>query len=195
MTIMSITKIVVLSLLYLTLESLNGLLDLLTHLSVCCGQPDSHFVLMVKSKKGKVTAPGGSVTAYIDGYAPILLSNGDYSEFTVRTSSCEVLDNSSGSCSSCLSYRNTLRAMYSRWKNSKRCTSTTTEVDLGSHTNERYFSTPERMEKMSKLRIKVHQTERHVQKLRDTIKQLSSKESESVDEQLHGDFFWIYESK
>ena len=173
-------------------ESLNAFLSLLNHLNICCGQPDSHFILMLKSKKGKIASSAGDVKAYIDDNAPILLSNGEYREATIRTSSCEILVNSADSCSLCLSYRSTLRAMYSRWN--KKCAliaSTSTEVDVSSHGNERYMSTPERKEKMRKLKMKVRESDRQVQKLRDAIKKLSNEDSESIDTDLHSDFLAI----
>ena len=61
-------------------------------------------------------------------------------------------------------------------------------MDIASHGNEQYLNTPERKEKMSKLRTKVRQTEKQ---LRNAIKNLSVQESESVDEQLHGDLLGI----
>ncbi len=38
----------------LDLPLLHTLLDKIDHLNVCCGQPDMHFVSMVKAKKGEI---------------------------------------------------------------------------------------------------------------------------------------------
>lgn len=141
-------------------ESLRNLLQVLEHLHVCCGQPDSHFVSMVTAKKGKIFSSDGKVAASIDQYAPVTL-NGEYCQVTVRTGSCELISNSQ-KCSSCKSYRDTLRAMYNRWR--KRCMCEMS--DSSSHSNERYLNTPEKKAKMTKLKERAHAAEKQAHRLR-----------------------------
>jgi len=54
----------------LTSESLRALLQQIDNLNVCCGQPDLHFVSMVKCKKGKNVSIGGqtNITSHFCGY-------------------------------------------------------------------------------------------------------------------------------
>ena len=66
------------------------LLQLLDRLHVCCGQPDSHFISMVNSKKRKIMSSDGKVAASIDHYAPVAL-NGEHYRATIRTGSCELV--------------------------------------------------------------------------------------------------------
>lgn len=152
----------------LTSDSLNKLLQLLDRLNVCCGQPDSHFISMVKAKKGKIISCDGKVAATIDQYAPVAV-NGEHHQATVQTGSCEMVTTFQ-KCTSCKSYRGTLRAMYNRWCKRHTCDS-----------NERYLSTPEKKAKMSKLKDRVRVAEKEVQNLRSKIKELTQQQGDDVD--------------
>lgn len=101
---------------------------------------------MVNAKKGKIISSDGKVAASIDQYAPVSV-NGEHYRATVRTGSCEMVS-TSHKCTSCKSYRDTLRAMYNRWCKRRTCDLS----DTSSHSNERYLSTPEKKAKMSKLK-------------------------------------------
>ena len=168
-------------------ESLMKFLQLLDRLYVCCGQPDSHFVSMINAKKGKIISHDGKITASIDQHAPVSF-NGQNFLVTVRTESCEIITNSKN-CSSCKLYRNTLHAMYNWW--CKRQTNQVCTSDTTSHSNEHYLNTPEKKAKMSKLKERDHVAEKQVQKLRATIRDLTQKQGESVDNDLHADLIGI----
>ena len=148
-----------------TLNS-ESLMDLLDQLHVCCGQ---HFVSMVNAKKGKIVSSNGQVTASVDHYASVTL-NGEHHHVTVRTGSCELVGKSQ-KCSSCKSYRDTLRAMYNRW-----CKRRTCEC----HSNERYLNTPEKKAKMSKLKQRAHMAEKEIQKIRVRIAELTQQQGDSI---------------
>lgn len=119
-------------------DSLNNLLQLLDHLHVYCGQPDSHSISMFNAKMGKVTSSNGIVAATVDQYA----LNREHYRATVQTGSCELV-NISQKCASCKSYQDTLRAMYNCW-----CKRRTRDLsDTSNHSNERYLNTPEKKSK------------------------------------------------
>ena len=60
-------------------------------LNVCCGQPDSHFLSMMKAKKGKIISADGNVRAYLNQYAPVIFNENCCYQATVQTMSCELL--------------------------------------------------------------------------------------------------------
>jgi len=163
----------------LSVDTLHALLQQVNTLNVCCGQPDAHFLSMIKREKGRIISSNGQTKAYVDEYAPVTLG-GDTYQATIRTVSCEILTGGN-KCLSCKAYRNALRAMHSRWvrRNADEMSNTT------SHSNERYLNTPQRKEKMSKLKKRLSTAEKQVNKLRLKIKEFSERHGESVDPDLH----------
>ena len=154
-------------------ESLTNLLAQLNTLSICIGQPDSHFVKMVSAKKGKVVSPDGRIVAYVD------------EGLTVRTTDCEFVSQSS-KCQSCKSYRANLRSMYNRWSKYRACDATDS---TSSHTNDRYLNTPEKKARLDGLRKRVHAAEGEVKRLKDRVTKLLE-HGEPVDE-MHSDLLTI----
>lgn len=73
----------------LTVHSFLYLHSLVDRLTICVGQPDSHFIAMVTSKKGILKSRDGSAKAKLDDYAPVL--NGEVFTQTIRTVKCELL--------------------------------------------------------------------------------------------------------
>ena len=86
-------------------------------------------------------------------------------------------------CTPCKTYRATLRTLYNRY--SRR--SSDSISDASSHANIRYMNTPEKKDKIMKLKKKAQSTEKEVSKLQAKIKKLTQEQGESVDEALHGD--------
>ena len=128
----------------LTPQSLENLLNLVDRLNVCIGHPDEHFVRMVSSKNKVLKSQDGSVMAFVDGYAPVVV-NGEVLTETIRTTRCELLlDGDCMKCTPCKTYRATLRTLYSRY--SRRSSSSIS--DTSSHANIRYMNTPEKKEKI-----------------------------------------------
>lgn len=169
----------------LTSETLHDLLQQVNCLNICCGQPDAHFLSMIKAKKGRITSPDGHVRAYIDEHAPVTHGDDCY-QATIRTASCELLT-TANKCSSCKTYRGALRSMHSRWVKRNACDMS----DTTSHSNERYLNTPQRKLKMSKLKKRVVVAERQANKLSARIRELTQRQGESVDHNLHSDLLSI----
>ena len=90
-------------------STLAHLIHLLDRAHLCPGHPDTNFLNMANSRKGKFTSIHGGVTAYVGGSF-----NGSEYPQTVRTTGCTILVHG-GKCDSCKSFRSSLRAMYSRW--------------------------------------------------------------------------------
>lgn len=55
----------------------------------CTGQPDIHFVNMVKARKGKTLSEDGKVVAFVDECKAVL--GGTEYQCTVRSSDCELV--------------------------------------------------------------------------------------------------------
>ena len=163
----------------LTPQSLECLLTLVDSLNICIGQPDDHFVEMVSSKNNILKSQDGSVMAIVDDHL-----NGEVLTKTVRTTRCELLlDGDCMKCTPCKTYRPTLRTLYNRYSHR----SSDSISDASSHANIRYMNTPEKKDKIMKLKKKAQSAEKEVSKLQAKIKKLTQEQGESVDEALHGD--------
>ena len=158
-------------------------------LNVCAGNPEDHFIEMAHAKKGLFKSRTNTATALLDNYAPVVLNGEPFTE-TIRTVACEMLVQGV-KCSSCKSYRATLRKIYSRW--SSREPSSFTETT--SHVNERYLNTPEKKAKMMKMKKRVHSAESEIIKLQKTIKKLNQEQGEKLDNLLHDDLLCIMKEK
>ena len=90
-------------------------------MSICAGNPDGHFVKIISEKKS-ILGKDGKISVTVDTSSDVIICGKTYSE-TVRVSSCQMLV-LNGKCSACISYRSSLRKMYSRWKVSKKITPT-----------------------------------------------------------------------
>ena len=138
----------------LTPSQVTELLSVLDQLSLCAGHPDEDFVNMIKAKKGKILSVKGDVTSYLDEN-PVEFNGKKYA-LTIRTANCNII--AAGRCSACKKYRANLRSIYKQW--AKLCT-----ASASSHCNERYLKTPEKREKISKLRSKVNALDKRISRL------------------------------
>ncbi len=150
--------------------------------SICAGHPDNHFIEMIKAKKGKLLTVGGEIGSYLDDN-PVEMNGQQYSQ-TIRTVDCSVVQN--GRCESCTNYRANLRSMYSQWKKAGKKASTTS-----SHCNNRYLSTPEKNEKISKLQSTVYGKDKTIARLQEKMKKIIETRGEEVDTELHSDLSTI----
>lgn len=156
--------------------SVNAFLKLIDSLSICAGHPDSKFIELAQARKGSFTS------AILDTYAPVNLKGETYAQ-TVRTLSCEVLiPLPSVRCSVCLKYRNTLRYMCSRQKKKME----QSQSPSSSHANNRFLCTPQRNEKMKRLRERATLAETKTKQLTKMLDRLV-KDSISVDDDLNSD--------
>ena len=159
----------------LTCETISTLLSKIDGLNICCGQPDENFVNMIKAKKGKITSCDSRVACFLDELAQ---------PPTLRTSKCEVLCGTD-KCSACTKHRPVLRSMFHRW--SKKCS----DAIPAAFTNERYMNTPQRKEKMGKLKKRVHIAEQTVLRLQQKIERITREEGEHLDELFQNDLISI----
>ena len=154
-------------------------------LSICAGQPDNHYLKMVSAKRGLLKSQGGSTIADVDNYASVKM-NGYLFSKTIRTNKCELLIHGV-KCNSCSTYRATLRVMYNRWL---RCSSEDIS-DSSSHANVRYMNTPEKKQKIAKLKKRAKSAEVELQKLKVKVKELTQNQGEIIDGAFHDDLFGI----
>ena len=157
-------------------ESFSQLLNITDQLNVCAGNPEDHF--MARAKKGLFKSRTNTATAILDNYAPVVLNGEPFTE-KIRTVACELLVQGV-KCSSCKSYRATLRKIYSRWSSCEPSSFTETT----SHVNERYLNTTEKKAKMMKMKKRVHSAESEIIKLQKTIKKLNQEQGEKLDNLL-----------
>jgi hypothetical protein len=149
------------------------LVDLLDKVLLCPGNPDLHFLEMADARKGKFNC------AAIDDTIPVKIKDETYTR-TVRASTCELLVAASGArCSSCRSYRNQLRATYSRWVKKS--------PTLKKFGNNRYLSTPQKQEKLKGLKDRAVSAERELKQLKEKITRSAERIGTSVDSYLHAD--------
>ena len=163
--------------------SLSKLLTMLDKLQVCPGHPDTHFVRMLRAKKGKVISPDGKVVCFVHS-TPVEF-NGEVYQETLRLTECELLS-SFTKCSVCKSYRGTLRSMYHRWSNKLQVSS-----DSSSYTNERYLNTPEKKMKMCRLKKKARTAVQVISKLREKVSYLTRNHGEVLDKNMETDLLAI----
>lgn len=161
-------------------ESLQELLLLLDRCSVCPGNPDDQYILMVESKKGKLMSRDRKT---------VIASVDDFFEKTVRVSTCEVLV-TANKCKSCVAYRNTLRSMYHRWSK-KNCVSPSHRQSADSRVNLRYLTTPEKAVRYRKLRSKLDTKSRQVKYLKEKVSKLLENSNVSLDAEMQSDFAGI----
>lgn len=89
-----------------------NLLNYVSQLRVCPGQPDKHFVELLQKRKGCIKTQDGLTVASIDDRSCVALNGEKFSQ-TVRVAKCDLLTNLTR-CNSCKNYRPTLRALYNR---------------------------------------------------------------------------------
>lgn len=165
-----------------SVKEISSAISSLERLTVCPGHPDMHFVDMVTAKKGKLLSPSGDISAYIDSNASVQLNGQTFTQ-TIRSSKCKVIS-SSGKCSECVGYRDTLRAMHHRWAKRQR-ESPSKLNSTHSRANERWLNTPQRKIKLTKLKSRLRATEKKTDYLKEKIKESMSKKAVQVDDELH----------
>lgn len=150
-----------------------NLLNHINQLRDCPGQPDKHFVKLLQKRKGCIKSLDGSIVASIDNHSIVTLNGKKFDE-TVRVAKCELLTNVA-KCDSCKNYRPTLRALHNRHtKMSPKKHEKKTQV--GSKTNFRYLSTPEKRQRYSNVRAEMEVNKRKVEILKAKITQLSERD-------------------
>lgn len=160
----------------LSTETLQSLLSLLDTCSICVGHPEAEYVRMAEARKGKLFSKNGDkVVALVD------TSSGK----TIRSSMCEMVVKGK-KCSACVSYRNTLRKSYHRWKKQKSL-SPRHHLSTSSKTNFRFLSTPEKTKRYSSLRARYDAKSKKVDRMKAKISALVKKSGVQIGS-LSSDF-------
>lgn len=171
---------------HLDSSSFSSLISRLNKSSVCIGNPEAHFIEIVKGRKGKITNRNGSVSAILDSSTPCVVQGKVLTE-TVRTENCTVLT-SKDRCESCQMYRKNLRAMYAKWLKINSPSRRLKRSNENSHTNYRYLNTPEKILRMTNLRKQTVTLRRQVESLTRRMQILTDKHGVKVSEDLEQDF-------
>ena len=110
---------------------------------------------------------------------------------TIRHRDCELLlpHVSSGSrCSSCTTYRKTLRSLSSRHTSKEQ-----SHFDISSHINYRFLTTPEKDQRLRELHSQHRNTTKRMKRVQDKLAVAIEEKGISVDESMHGDLRQIME--
>ncbi|SMN01738.1 hypothetical protein SPONN_7 [uncultured Candidatus Thioglobus sp.] len=164
-------------------SSLPALLGVVDRSNICEGNYEDHFVSLVELRKGAIKSANGVVSAYVDDSVPAC-GDGDICTKTVRSSNCELITDQN-KCNKCIAYRKNLRALHSRQK--KESTQSKQEVEVESHTNYRYLSSPEKKSRMTNLHSKTRALGRQVDQLKKRIEHLTALNGVNLDQTLDGD--------
>ena len=123
--------------------STQDLLNDIDKLMICSGNPDHHFVEMLKKRKGNaiLSKDRKSVMATLD-YTRVINSNQFY-PVTVRVKTCKMITTEK-QCENCKRYRHNLRSLHSKSNKLSKSSSSSTNI--------RFLTTPERRRKITKLR-------------------------------------------
>ena len=168
----------------ISMEAFKSLLLLVETCSVCPGHPDEHLVALLESKKGKLLSKDGKEVASIDTYS-VILNSKKYLK-TVRYSDCQMLV-SSGKCSSCVTYRNSLRKIYHRWVKQKSLSPSQRE-SATSRTNFSLLNTPEKQKRYSNVCSQFRTQEKQLERLQEKISTLIKGNGVILSQEKHDDF-------
>ncbi len=167
-------------------SSLEKLLKLLDKCNVCPGNPDDRFVEMVEAKKGQLMSKDGkTVTATVDSFSSVFCIGKIHAK-TVRVSTCELLADGNR-CTSCMSYRDSLRSMHHRWLKQKSL-SPSKRQSTRSKTNLRWLSTPEKCKRYSHLRTRLDAKAKVIKRLKEKVQVIMEKNRVALDPALNSDF-------
>ena len=128
------------------------------------------------------TCTGTRIVAYHDTRS--------FLEPTIRHSDCEMILSSKGvdRCQKCTDYRSTLHALASR-----ECRRT--KPDRTSHTNYRYLSTPEKLDRLHDLRRENRLAQMKIERLRAKLTQITANVGVSLDESTTSDLHQVMQEE
>ena len=121
----------------------------------------------------------GQPVSHLDEYAPVTFDGCTYPQ-TVRSTKCEVLV-SYGKCDACKTYLSTLRVLFNCYK----ARNTESVSDSSSHSNYRYLSTPEKSQRLTKLRKRARIAEAKLTRLKQRIGQCVQTCGQTLDNKVH----------
>ncbi|KAL5457434.1 hypothetical protein EMCRGX_G034693 [Ephydatia muelleri] len=174
-----------------TKAALSRLVHQIDSLSVCSGNPDSHFLELADARKGIFHSPSKNMVAFIDSFFPVMFEDEMYSR-TLRCNECELLV-TNNRCDTCKQYRCTLRALHSQWLRQQK--KTANHASISSHTNFRYLKTPERQQRIRRLRNEIVNKRKEVERLKSYVNVATEQHEIYIEEALEKDIKQIMEEK
>jgi len=118
----------------LTSTMIHGLIQKLDEATLCQGNYEPQFVEIARLRKCRFLSRAGEMVAILDEKICINV-DGEMYFCTVRHVECSILISSSLVCNVCMKYRDTLRALVSRYRK---------PTILSVHTNVKSLRTPQR---------------------------------------------------
>lgn len=174
-----------------TKAALTTLIQQIDNLSVCPGNPDAHFLALADARKGIFHSPSKGTVAIIDSYFPVTFE-GEMFNRTLRCNECELLV-TNNRCDACKEYRCTLRALHSQWlRQQKKIAS---HASISSHTNFRYLKTPERQQRIRRLRNEIVNRRKEVERLKSCVNVATEQHGIYIEDALETDIKLIMEEK
>lgn len=118
------------------------------------------------------------VAVYVKDYLPY---------YTIRSTCCQILLSSSAvRCSQCSEYRKMLNSMLHRFA-SKGTEVASDSMDPGSHTNYRFLRTPQKNERLRRLRVKAKIRQQQIKRISERLERVIEQNGIRVDDHLHQD--------
>lgn len=169
---------------HLTVESAERLIHYINSCHLCTGNSDIQFVELAKQRKGRFLTTTGETIAFLEEDICFSIDGGEQCS-TIRHKGCAVLLSTSGVCSVCSKYRNTLRVLLYRHK----------KLPRSPHPNKniRFFTTPERRAHSQSLRKAIRNKNRQLARLRAKLEMLVENNSVEVDDDLDQDLRMMVE--
>ena len=170
---------------HLTAESAERLIHHINSCHLCTGNSDKQFVELAKQRKGRFLTRTGETIAFLEEDICFSIEEEEPQCSTIRHTNCAVLLSTSGVCSICSNYRNTLRVLLCRHKKKPR----------SPHPNKniRFFTTPQRRAHLQSLRKAIRNKNRQLKRLRAKLEMLVKTDSVEVDEGLDQDLQMMVE--
>lgn len=147
---------------------LPKLIQKLDEVNLCQGNYEPRFVKIARLRKCRFISRAGQIVAILDEKVCINVDGALYFS-TVRHVKCSILISSSLVCDTCVKYRDTLRALFSRFK--------IRPTVLSMHTNVKCLRTPQRDVYIKTLQRSVITKNRQIKRLKDKLKKLVNSEA------------------
>ena len=175
-----------------TVSDIKTVLHYVDSCCICVGNDDEKFEPLVSSRKGNFMDSSGmlclncNVLSY-QNYCVVGTSRVAYYDSerkTIRRDDCTLLISGENvkRCGSCEEYRQNLNRMLYRYEHSKG--KDPDKADHHSHTNYRYLTSPEKVQRMMALHSQMRICKRHISRLYVCIDNLIEQRSVEVDDDL-----------
>ena len=168
----------------ITNDILLSLIGAVSSASICQGNFEERYITMARIRKGIFTSQNGETVAFLDESFCVVVDGKQYSA-TIRHAKCELLINSN-LCPSCNGFRDILRALFSKHRNSS---------DIPSiYTNTRFLRTPQKTARIISLQKAIRVKNRQLKQLRMRLSNILDDNGVVVADDLRCDLEKVVDS-